>query len=562
MKEKIAKIIQEEIKKISQIEMEEALLLEKIEIPPQKELGDFALPCFFISQKISIAPNLIAEKIKESLSSKDFFKKIEVVGPYLNFFINKKIFAEEKIKEIEDKNFFSKNKFNSKIVIEFPSPNTNKPLHLGHLRNMTIGESVSRILESNGAKVFRVNLYNDRGIHICKSMLAYQELGQNKEPNKKSDHFVGDYYVMYNKLVQENKEYENKAQEMLLKWENRDQETMLLWEKMNSWALKGFQETFDLLNIKYDKNYYESKIFEQGKQMVLDGLKKKIFQEREDGAVFIDLKEHNLDEKILLRPDKTSVYITQDLYLAKIKDEEFNADESIYIVGNEQEYHFKVLFTILKKLGFSKKLTHLSYGMIELPEGKMKSREGTVVDADNLIEELKNLAKIEIKNREENVNEKDLNQRSFKIAISAIKYTLLRIGVFKNMIFNPKESLSFDGDTGPYLLYSYVRANSIIEKAGEIKEKIEISEVNEYEYDLIKKISDFPEIQKKAGEDLNPSIIAHYSYELSQKFNEFYHACHVLNSENPQFRIKLTQLFSKTLKKSLYLLGIDTIEKM
>lgn len=565
MKQEIASLIREKIKLIANVDIDENEIAEKIEIPPNKELGDFAFPCFLITKKTAIDPHSSAVQLKEALINDGEFEKIEVIGPYLNLFVNKVNFAKKKLAEIINPNTSDSTTANvpKKIVIEFPSPNTNKPLHLGHLRNMAIGESVARILESVGNKVFRVNLYNDRGIHICKSMLAYKKLGNNKKPDKKSDHFVGDYYVMFNNLAKENDDYNREAQEMLIQWENGDKEVRSLWQKMNAWAYEGFKQTFELFGIKHDKYYYESEIFNHGKDFVLEGLRSKIFSKRDDGAVIMNLTNDGLDEKVLLRPDGTTVYMTQDLYLTKLKDQDYDPDNSIYIVGNEQDYHFKVLFIILKKMGFQKQLTHLSYGMIELPEGRMKSREGTVVDADDFIEVVKQLAKTEIANRYNDIPEIELESRSLKIALAAIKYTLLKINIFKNMIFDPSESISFDGDTGPYLLYSYARASSILGKIDvNSKNNEDIKEINSYEYELIKKISDFPDILKNAADELNPSIVAHYSHDLAQTFNEFYHACPVLKSDNAGIRIKLVEAFLITLKKSLFLLGIDVLEKM
>lgn len=567
MKKEIASLVREKIREISNIEIDEKEIADNIEVPTNKDFGDFAIPCFFVSKRLSLNPNLVAIKLKEVLLNNEDLEKIEVVGSYLNLFVNKVNFAKKRLNEVLGSNTYSGGSRTSnppqKIVIEFPSPNTNKPLHLGHLRNMAIGESLARILEDNGNKVFRVNLFNDRGIHICKSMLAYKKFGNNKEPDKKPDHFVGDFYVMFNNLAKESDSYDKEAQEMLLQWEDGNEEVKLLWQKMNKWAYEGFKQTFELFGIKHDKYYYESEIYNDGKKIVLDGLKSGIFSQRDDGAVIIDLTNDGFDKKVLLRPNGTAIYMTQDLYLAKLKDEDYNPDNSIYIVGNEQDYHFKVLFTILKKMGFQKKLTHLSYGMIELPEGKMKSREGTVIDADNFIESIKQLSKKQTIDRHADIDETELDNRSLIIALAAIKYTLLKSNIFRNVIFNPKESISFDGDTGPYLLYSYARAFSILKKNNtDYDNDDDIKEINKNEYELIKKISDFKDVLKSAAEELNPAIVAHYSYELSQTFNEFYHACPVLQSENESVRIKLIKAFLVTLKKSLYLLGIDVLEKM
>ncbi len=564
MKKEIASLIKEKLKSITDIDINEEELVGKIEIPPNKELGDFAFPCFFVAKKVSMSPHTLALKLKELFADVSEFNEVKVIGPYLNLFVDKVNFTKRVLSEI-DQNFSTTISDASKrIVIEFPSPNTNKPLHLGHLRNMAIGESLARILESNGNKVFRVNLFNDRGIHICKSMLAYKKFGGNKEPDKKPDHFVGDYYIKFNDLAKENDNYNKEAQEMLLQWESGNEEVRSLWRKMNAWAYQGLKQTFELFGIKHDKYYYESEIFNHAKELVLEGLRSGVFKKRDDGAVIMDLTEDGLDEKVLLRPDGTTVYMTQDLYLIKLKDMDYNPDKSIYIVGNEQDYHFKVLFLIVKKMGWKQQLKHLSYGIVALPEGRMKSREGNVVNADDLIETVTQLAKKECVDRNKNISKDELEYRSKKIALAAIKYTLLKPNIFNDMVFDPKKSISFDGDTGPYLLYSYARASSILEKS-ETENKNQsqdIKRIDVYEHELVKKISNFHEIIKSAADELNPSIVAHYSFDLAKTFNEFYHACPVLKSDNEDIRIKLVKAFYVIFKKSLYLLGIDALEKM
>lgn len=533
-----------------------------IEIPPLVNFGDYAFPCFILSKTLKKNPNLIAEDLKKKIKSKSF-EKIETKGAYLNFFIDKKELIENSIKKLQKKDFGkTKTLKKEKIVIEFPSPNTNKPLHLGHLRNMAIGESISRIFEFVGHKVARVNLNNDRGIHICKSMLAYKEFGKNKKPNKKSDHFVGDFYVKFNELAKKDKTYEIKAQELLQKWEQGDVATIKLWKQMNKWALDGFQETYKTFGIKHDKEYFESEIYKEGKKIILDGWKKGIFEKKADGSIFVNLEKEKLGEKILLRKDETSLYITQDIYFAKLKQKEFKFDKSFYVVGNEQEYHFQVLFNILYKLGFNaENLKHISYGMVELPEGKMKSREGTVVDADNLIEEINDLAKKELESRAK-LDKKELKLRSNKITLAAIKYFLLRVDAKKNMLFNPKESLNFEGDTGPYILYSYARASSILNKIKNKTNKIKIKEVHPNEIKLAKKLMEFPEIIIKSSNNLNPAYLANYSYQLAQIFNEFYHSCPVINSKNESLRIALVKSFKQIQDNSLNLLGIESLKEM
>ena len=559
MKEIIARLLAKELKK------KEEEILSLIETPPSSELGDFAFPCFSLAKEFKKNPVEIAKSISKKIKLSKEIEKIEVKGAYLNFFLNKSSLASDIIKQIlKEKAKFGTSKKKEKIMVEFPSPNTNKPLHLGHLRNMSLGESVSRILEFLGANVIRASLNNDRGVHICKSMLAYQEFGKNKNPDKKSDHFVGDFYVLFSQKAKEDASYEEKAQEILKKWEAGDKKTIELWKKMNSWALDGFKETYKLFGLKLDKEYYESKIYLKGKEIIELGLKKGVFSKRNDNAIIIDLTKDGLDEKVLLRPDGTSVYITQDLYLAKLKDEEYNLDGSIYVVANEQDYHFKVLFLILKKLGFkfADKLHHLSYGMVELPEGKMKSREGTVVDADDLILKVKEISKEEIKKRFPEIKEKELDARSLKIALSAIKFSLLKVDKTKNLLFNPKEEVSFEGFTGPYIQYSYARASSIVRKS---KKKAKITgkeKVEEKESALIKKLGEFPEIVSQAEKQLNPAIVANYSFQLSQIFNEFYHSSKVIYSEKEEFLLSLVESFRIIIRSSLSLLGIDVIEEM
>jgi arginyl-tRNA synthetase len=430
------------------------------------------------------------------------------------------------------------------------------------LRNLAIGESISRILEFNSNKVIRANLNNDRGIHISKSMLAYQKWGKEKTPDDekiKSDHFVGEFYTLFNK--KKTKKLEKEAQELLKKWEEGDRRTLMLWKVMNNWALRGFEQTYKTFGIKHDVTFFESKIWKKGKDLIKEGLDKKIFTKSKKGEIKIDIKDEGLDEKILLRSDKTSLYITQDIALAKIKFDKYKLDQSIYVVGNEQEYHFNVLFSILKKLGFeNKEMIHLSHGMVNLPEGKMKSREGTAVDADDFIEKLRLMAEKELKKREK-LSKSELKKRSLVIALASIKYMLLKVDARRNVLFDPGKSINFEGNTGPYILYSYARASSIMKKAGEQK-KFKVYDLEPKEIELVKKLSQFPEIVFNAYKSLNPSIIANYSYQLAQIFNEFYHACKVIGSEQEAFRLALVQSFRQVLKNSLKLLGIETIEEM
>jgi arginyl-tRNA synthetase len=567
MKDVIAEILLKAIKKEG-VSLKKEEIEKFIEIPPSHEMGDYAFPCFFLSSRLKDLPNKIALRIRENINDypKDF-EDIQTSGPYINFFLDRRTMALNLIKEIKaaGESYGRLNPTNQNTMVEFPSPNTNKPLHLGHLRNMTIGESVSRMLEFTGDKVIRANLNNDRGIHICKSMAAYEFYGKGKTPktaDKKSDHFVGDFYVMFNKKEKENEKMEKESHDLLLKWENGDKEVIKLWQTMNKWALDGFKQTYSRFGIKHDVEFFESDMYKSGKEIVEKGLKDKILIKKEDGAIVADLSKEGLGEKVLLRADGTSIYMTQDLYLAKLKAEQYKVNKSIYVVGNEQDYHFQVLFTILKKLGFNfSGLHHLSYGMVNLPEGRMKSREGTVVDADDLIDEVQQLVKKELQSRDK-MSDKLLEERSLKITLAAIKYILLRVDTKKDMIFNPKESIDFEGDTGPYILYSYARASSILKKLKKPIKPLPLEELEDKEIALVKKLSEFKDILAKSLNELNPSIMANYTYQLSQIFNEFYHACPVINSPKESFRIDLVTSFKQILKTSLYLLGIEPLEKM
>ena len=569
MKPVVFSLLKKSLKELK-VKIPDEQLWNLIELPPNQEMGDYAIPCFFLSSILKLDPHEIALQVREKIGepSATDFEDIRVEGSYVNFFLNRKSLARKVVWDIITK----KKEYGSsgigkkkKTMVEFPSPNTNKPIHLGHLRNMSIGESLSRILEFNSEKIIRANLNNDRGIHICKSMLAYKKWGREKTPEEKKikpDHFVGDFYVLFEK--KKNKKLEEEALEMLNNWEKGDKKTLLLWKLMNDWALEGFAETYKKFKIKHDLTFYESKIYKKGREIISEGIKKRVFEKAEDGAIKINLEKEGLGEKILLRNDGTALYIVQDLALAKMKFENYKLNKSLYVVGSEQEYHFKVLFSILEKLGFkNKEMKHISYGMVNLPSGRMKSREGTVVDADDLIEQVQELAAKELKKKEKGkISKPELKKRSMAIALAAIKYLLLKIDIKKTMLFNPKESINFEGDTGPYLMYSYARASSILRKSEETLSKFEIQDLEEKELELVKKLSQFPEIVENAYESLNPALIANFSYQLSQIFNEFYHSCKVLGSPQETFRLALVQSFRQVLKNSLALLGIETLEEM
>jgi arginyl-tRNA synthetase len=454
-----------------------------------------------------------------------------------------------------------------RIVIEYPSPNTNKPLHLGHIRNMLIGSSTSNLLEYMGQKVFQVNLNNDRGIHICKSMLAYKRLGNGRDPDKKPDHFVGDFYVKYNELEEEDESVIEEAQDLLKKWEEKDPETRALWKKMNEWALKGFEETYKKFGIEFDKQYFESDYYWKGKKLIMEGLEKDIFEETEDGAVVAPLSEvSDLPDKVLLRSDGTSIYITQDVYLASLKKKDFQYDISIYVVGNEQDLYFKQLFKVLEMLGFEEEKYHLSYGMIALPGGKMKSREGNVVDADDLVEEIQSLAYEEVDKRYNELSEGEKKERAKIIGMGALRFFILKISPKTDFVFNPQESISFEGETGPYVQYVYARIESIIEKSQEpLTDEVDPSFFqDENEQALIQQLNYFPEVVNEAAENYDIHLIPQYLLNLCQTFNSFYTACPVIqeDKELEQARLLLIKCVQLVIKKGLNLMDIQVLKEM
>jgi arginyl-tRNA synthetase len=461
-------------------------------------------------------------------------------------------------------------------MVEFSSPNTNKPLHLGHLRNDALGYSLSKILEANGAQVKRVNIINDRGIHICKSMLAYQLLGKGKTPESeriKPDHFVGNYYVLYDKKSKEDSSMEQKAREMLKAWEEGDREVTGLWKQMNGWAIDGINETYRKTGIWFDKIYFESETYLLGKEEVLKGLKKGVFYKKEDGSVWVNLSELRMDNKVLLRGDGTSLYVTQDIGTAILRYNDWPFNKLIYIVGSEQKYHFQVLFNVLKLLGFpwAGDLYHLSYGMVNLPEGKMKSREGTVVDADDLLNELKELAKKEIEEKGRVEESGNIEETAEKIALGALNYYLLQTSPNKDMLFNPAESISFNGNTGPYLQYTGARIASIFRKYEERKNTIKgggfqagLLAIPE-EGELIMLMAQYPEIVLQCAEQYNPSIIANHLYEIASTFNTYYHENQIINNKDSNLvitRLSLARGIQQILKNGFDLLGIPFLECM
>ncbi len=536
----------------------------RIEVPPSDDLGDYAFPCFPLARVLRKNPNTIAQELAAQLAGAPGIAEVRPVGGYLNFFVDRAELARQTV-EAASAADYGRMSLGGTVVVEYGSPNTNKPLHLGHVRNLSIGESVARILEFCGCRVVRTCVNNDRGVHICKSMLAYQLWGEGVTPEqmgKKPDHLLGDFYVMFERKRKEDGSLDEAAQQMLRKWEAGDADVLSLWRKMNEWALAGFAQTYKLFGITFDKEYFEHQIYTKGKEIVLDGLSRGVFARREDGATVVDLSDEGLDQKVLLRSDGTSVYIVQDLYLAGLKSTEYGFDRSIYVVANEQDYHFRVLVLILKRLGFAiaERIHHLSYGMVALPEGRMKSREGTVVDADDLILGTRDLAMTEVASRYE-LSGEELEERSLRIALAAIKYQLLRIDTAKNMVFDPKKAISFEGDTGPYLLYSYARAASIMRRL-DSHPAFETAAPDEYELRLVKRLGAFPGTVALAQERLTPSLIAGYAFGLAQTFNEFYHNCPVLKSDRVGFRTGLVRAFREVMRSCLHMMGITEIEEM
>ncbi|MFH1256650.1 MAG: arginine--tRNA ligase [Candidatus Diapherotrites archaeon] len=552
--------------------VKEENVLALLEKPPNPELGDFAFPCFKLAAQLKKAPQQIAAELHEKMAKISGVERIETAGAYLNFFVEKGFAAKKIIPKItgEKQKFgLSKEGRGKKALIEFCSPNANKPLHLGHLRNICLGESIARLYEAKGFKVPRTQVVNDRGIHITKTMLAFKLFGKGKTPQKekkKPDHFVGDYYVKYNKEAAKNTGMEMQAQELLRKWEKKEKEAVALWKKITKWVLEGFNETYKELNVKFDKTFFESQLYEKGRKIVNEGVKKGVFKKKE-GAVIVELEEFGLPNKILLRSDGTSLYMTQDLFLAKKKFEEFKFQQSIYVVGSEQNLYFRQLFKTLELLGFkwANRLRHLSYGMVNLPSGKMKSREGTVVDADNLLAELRQLAEKELKKRYK-LDKKELEKRKNAISLAAVKFYLLKTDAAKDMLFNPEESISFEGETGPYVLYSYARAKSIKRKARETYlKKIKFDMLKEdSEKKLVLKLAEYENALGDSFRNLSPHTLCHYLLELASAFNSFYHELPVLKAEKDVMpaRLELVEATAHVLKNGLNVLGIEVLEKM
>ena len=558
-------------------------------------VGDLTLVVFPLLKMSRKKPADTAEEIgKKLMEICPLVAECNAVGGFLNIKLSNAAWLSElaEIDAAENFGFTVVSENSPLIMVEYSSPNTNKPLHLGHIRNNLLGYSLAKILEANGNKVVKTNIVNDRGIHICKSMVAWKRFAGGATPQStgiKGDHLVGDYYVAFDKeykkeiaaLVAEGKSEEEakesapimqEAREMLRLWEAGDAATRELWATMNQWVYDGFDETYKRLGVSFDKIYYESQTYLVGKQKVLEGLEKGLFFKKDDGSVWADFTKEGLDEKLLLRADGTSVYMTQDIGTATLRFSDYKIDKMIYVVGNEQNYHFQVLSLLLDRLGFKwgKDLVHFSYGMVELPEGKMKSREGTVVDADDLMDEMVATATAISKELgKDGLSEEETAEVCRKVGLGSLKYFILKVDPRKNMTFNPKESIDFNGNTGSFIQYAYARICSVLRKAAEqgiatttLSKDIALSDA---EIELVQQLSTFPAVVRQAGEEYSPSLIANYSYDLVKNYNRFYHDFSILKEENTDvraFRLQLSRNVAKILRQAMSLLGIELPERM
>ncbi len=558
--------------------------------------GDITVVVFPFLKFSKKSPEETGHEIGQFIMQKvNVVQSFNVIKGFLNLEIGNNYWIENLIQAYKNENYGIKvpDEESKTVMIEYSSPNTNKPLHLGHIRNNLLGHSISEILKANGKKVIKTNIVNDRGIHICKSMYAWQKWGNGKTPENsrmKGDHLVGEFYVEFDKhykaeiaeLIEKGfskEEAESNAhsilaaRELLIKWEANDNETVNLWKIMNEWVYEGFDITYKKLGVDFDKIYYESETYLIGKEEVLRGVREKIFYQNEDSSVWADLNDEGLDQKILLRSDGTSVYITQDIGTAKMRYNDFKIDKMVYVVGNEQNYHFQILSVLLDKLGYSwgKDLFHFSYGMVELPSGKMKSREGTVVDADDLIDEMIQVARdmsAEL-GKLESLSKEEAEDTFRMIALGALKYFILKVDPRKNMMFNPEESIDFNGNTGPFIQYTYARIKSVMRKANKlniiINYSVRLNSLSLKEKDLLKRITLFPGAVKEAGENYSPAVIANYCYELVKEFNQFYHEYSILsepNTDQRNFRLMLSATVAEIIKNGMNLLGIEMPERM
>ena len=537
-------------------------------------------------------PEDTAQEIGEYLVANcEAVEKFNVIKGFLNITIKPSFWTSvlQSVEATENFGFKPVTDDSRLVMIEYSSPNTNKPLHLGHVRNNLLGFSLAKIMEANGNKVVKTNIVNDRGIHICKSMLAWLKWGNGITPekaDKKGDHLIGDFYVAFDKHYKEelqqlmdggmtkeeaeaNSTLMKEARTMLKKWEDGDEEVRSLWRTMNEWVYAGFDETYARMGVSFDKIYYESNTYLEGKEKVLEGLEKGIFYRKDDNSVWADLTADGLDQKLLLRTDGTSVYMTQDIGTAKLRFQDYPIDQMIYVVGNEQNYHFQVLSLLLDKLGFSwgKDLIHFSYGMVELPNGKMKSREGTVVDADELMDEMIATARKMSEGRLKGVPEEEMDDVYRIIGLGALKYFILKVDPRKNMLFNPQESIDFNGNTGPFVQYTYARIRSVLRKSDEADAATDITayEPNEKEIEIIQRIADFPSVVSEAGRTYSPALIANYVFELAKGYNQFYHDYSILKEENGvarAFRLHLSRTVADIIRRGFSLLGVEVPERM
>ena len=591
IQQSIQKSLQEGLQHLFSIDAQEIVLQET-----KKEFeGTFTFVVFPFTKQAAKAPAQIAQLLGEyMLAHNPKIKAFQVVQGFLNLSLQDAVWVEILAGINQDTQAFALADKNEKVLIEYSSPNTNKPLHLGHLRNNFLGFSVAQILDAAGYEVIKTNLVNDRGIHICKSMLAYQLFGNGETPESsglKGDHLVGKYYVAFDKaykveietLVQQGIDPEEakkqapillKAQEMLLAWEQNESSVIALWEQMNTWVFDGFAKSYSQMGVSFDKIYRESNTYLLGKKLVDEGLAQGVFFKKDDGSVWIDLTAEGLDEKLVLRRDGTSVYITQDMGTAQLKYEDFGAKRSVYVVGNEQDYHFEVLFHILKKLNkaFSEGNYHLSYGMVDLPSGKMKSREGTVVDADDLMAEMVNTAKARTMElgKIDGFSAEESDALFNQLGLGALKYFLLKVDPKKRMLFNPEESIDFQGNTGPFIQYTHARICSMTRKAATMGIDMQIAagksyDLAESEQELIYLLGNYKSKIQEAAAQFAPSVIAQYTYDLAKQFNKFYNELSILNEENEDsrnIRLNLAYLTGETIKASLALLGIVAPERM
>ena len=555
--------------------------------------GNLTIVVFPFLRASHKAPDATAQEIGDYLAAHcDAVEKFNVIKGFLNITVKPSFWAQllDGICRDENYGFKQVTPESQLVMIEYSSPNTNKPLHLGHVRNNLLGFSLAQIMKACGNKVVKTNIVNDRGIHICKSMLAWLKWGNGATPEstgKKGDHLIGDFYVLFDKhykaeikeiaaaqgISEEEAEKQStlmqEAREMLKKWEDNDPEVRALWEKMNSWVYAGFDETYKRMGVDFDKIYYESQTYLEGKEKVEEGLAKGVFYRKDDNSVWADLTPDGLDHKLLLRSDGTSVYMTQDIGTAKLRYQDYPIDKMIYVVGNEQNYHFQVLSLLLDKLGFKwgKDLIHFSYGMVELPHGKMKSREGTVVDADDLMDKMVDDAMAMTSDRLEGMTIDEKREVARIIGMGALKYFILKVDPRKNMLFNPAESIDFNGNTGPFIQYTYARIRSLQRKSGDNMPALDVNSVtpNDKEIAIIQRIADFASVVEEAGRTYSPALIANYTYELAKEFNQFYHDYSILKEEDENlkvFRLELSRTVAGVIKRAFSLLGIEVPERM